>query len=91
MMPNTTVCDAPERPPAVIGGALGSLQALMRMLAEGWRIEPPVLARLSWAQRHSGDIAYHIILTRAPQRSLIVIPATPELDSFFAELNVPIV
>lgn len=88
-MQNSTAFDMPE-PPAS-NGALHDLQALTHMLAEGWRIEAPVLARLAWAKRRSGHRDYHIILIRAPQRSLIVIPANPELDRFLLERNILVV
>ncbi len=55
------------------------------MLADGWQIESPVLARLSWAQRFSGEVAYHIILARARQRSLIVVADSPEFQQFLSE------
>jgi hypothetical protein len=69
---------------------LRDLRALTLMLAEGWRIEAPVLARLSWAQRRTGELAYHVILTRAAQRSLIVIVESPDLHQFLAEQAIPI-
>jgi hypothetical protein len=60
------------------------------LIAQGWQIESPVLARLSWAQRRSGELAYHIILTRAAQRSLVVIPSGPAIHHFLDDLNIPI-
>ena len=76
--------DAPTRP-------LRDLSALALMLAEGWRIEAPVLARLSWAQRRTGELAYHVIVTRAAQRSLIVIAEDPDLHRFFDEHAIPVI
>jgi hypothetical protein len=78
------------QPPAVPGGALRDLSALVLMLEQGWRIETPVLARLSWAQRRTGELAYHIILSRASQRSLVVIADSPEIHRFLTEQNIPI-
>ena len=75
---------APTRP-------LRDLSALALMLAEGWRIEAPVLARLSWAQRRTGELAYHVIITRAAQRSLIVIAEDPDLHRFLAEHAIPVI
>lgn len=69
---------APPRP-------LHNLAGLTLMLADGWQIEAPVLARLSWAQRHSGEMAYHIILARASQRSLIVVADSPEFQQFLCD------
>ena len=70
---------------------LRDLGALALMLAEGWRIEAPVLARLSWAQRRTGELAYHVILTRAAQRSLIVIAESSELRRFLDERAIPVI
>lgn len=62
-----------------------SIGALKQLLAGGWRIDPPVLARLSWAQGYSGELAYHFILARDTHRSLVVIADSPELHHFLAE------
>jgi hypothetical protein len=78
-------------PPAVPTRPLRDLSALALMLADGWRIEAPVLARLSWAQHHSGELAYHVIITRASQRSLIVIAEDPDLHRFLAEHAIPVI
>ena len=74
----------PQRP-------LRDLSALALMLAEGWRIEAPVLARLSWAQRRTGELAYHVIVTRAAQRSLIVIAEDPDLHRFLNDHAIPVI
>jgi hypothetical protein len=83
---------APDMPQPLAGssGALRDLAALALMLEQGWRIETPVLARLSWAQRQTGELAYHIILSRASQRSLVVIADNPDIIHFLAERNIPI-
>ena len=85
-MSNTTVSEmpAPTRP-------LHDLSTLALMLAEGWRIEAPVLARLSWAQARTGELAYHVIVTRAAQRSLIVIAEDPDLHRFLDEHAIPVI
>ena len=80
-----------QAPPAAPTRALRDLSALALMLADGWRIEAPVLARLSWAQRRTGELAYHVIITRAAQRSLIVIAEDPDLHRFLAEQAIPVV
>ena len=77
-------------PQAVPTRPLRDLSALALMLADGWRIEAPVLARLSWAQRRTGELAYHVIVTRATQRSLIVIAENPDLHQFLAEQAIPV-
>jgi hypothetical protein len=78
-------------PPAMPTRPLRDLGALTLMLADGWRIEAPVLARLSWAQRRTGELAYHVIITRAAQRSLIVIAEDPELHRFLNEHAIPVI
>jgi len=81
----------PAQRPASIGDRLRDLAGLALMLEQGWQIEAPVLARLSWAQRRSGELAYHIILSRSGRRSLVVIADSPELHRFFAEQNIPVI
>jgi hypothetical protein len=89
-MSNTTAFEmqaaaaTPTRP-------LRDLSALALMLADGWRIEAPVLARLSWAQRRTGELAYHVIITRATQRSLIVIAEDPDLHRFLDAHAIPVI
>jgi hypothetical protein len=70
--------------------ALRDLAALTQLLDQGWQIEAPVLARLSWAQQRTGELAFHIILSRASQRSLVVIADTPESRSFLTTQDLPI-
>ena len=89
-MPNVTVSEA-SAPPAAPALPARDLGGLALMLAEGWRIEAPVLARLSWAQRRTGELAYHVILTRASQRSLIVITESPDLRRFLDEQAIPVI
>jgi hypothetical protein len=89
-MSNTTVFEM-HTPPDVPTRPLRDLSALALMLAEGWRIEAPVLARLSWAQRRTGELAYHVIVTRAAQRSLIVITEDPDLHRFLDAHAIPVV
>ena len=89
-MSNTTAFEMPASP-ATPTRPLRDLNALALMLAEGWRIEAPVLARLSWAQRRTGELAYHVIVTRAAQRSLIVIAEGPDLHRFLDAHAIPVV
>ncbi len=78
-------------PTAAPTRSLRDLSALALMLADGWRIEAPVLARLSWAQHRTGELAYHVIVTRAAQRSLIVIAEDPDLHRFLDQHAIPVV
>ena len=89
-MSNSTVSEI-QAPPAAPTRPLRDLSALALMLADGWRIEAPVLARLSWAQRRTDELAYHVIITRAAQRSLIVIAEDPDLHRFLAEHAIPVI
>ena len=82
--------ETPE-PPSATERSLRDLTALTLMLAEGWQIEPPILARLSWAQRRTGELAYHVILARASQRSLIVLDDSPAIHHFLDEHAIPII
>jgi hypothetical protein len=90
MISSIPASDMPQ-PRATAGSALRDLAALALMLEQGWRIETPVLARLSWAQRRTGELAYHIILSRANQRSLVVIADSPDILYFLTEQNIPII
>jgi hypothetical protein len=67
--------------PLIRSQGIGTLE---RLLNAGWRIEPPVLARLAWSQRDADQFAYHFILKRDTQRSLVVIADSPELQGFIA-------
>ena len=89
-MSNITASEL-QAPPVAPTRPLRDLSALALMLAEGWRIEAPVLARLSWAQRRTGELAYHVIVTRAAQRSLIVIAEDPDLHRFLDEQAIPVI
>ena len=89
-MSNITASEM-QMPAAMPTRPLRDLSALALMLAEGWRIEAPVLARLSWAQRRTGELAYHVIVTRAAQRSLIVLAEDPDLHRFLAEHAIPVI
>ena len=73
--------EAPHATPLIRSQGIGTLE---RLLDSGWRIEPPVLARLAWSQRDAEQFAYHFILKRDAQRSLVVISDSPELQRFIA-------
>ena len=63
---------------------------LERLIEAGWWIEPPVLARLAWSRQNSDQLAYHFILQRGSQRSLVVIADSPELHRFLAAQALPV-
>ncbi|HEY3230433.1 MAG TPA: hypothetical protein VGJ87_14520 [Roseiflexaceae bacterium] len=72
---------APPATPLVRSPGIGTLE---RLLEAGWQIEPPVLIRLAWAQHNADEVAYHFILRRDAQCSLVVIADSPELQRFLA-------
>jgi hypothetical protein len=80
--------DGTATTPLIRTQGIGTIE---RLLEAGWQIEPPVLARLAWAQRNAEQFAYHFILRRESQRSLIVVNNSPELQSFLAAHNLPII
>jgi hypothetical protein len=73
--------DSPHIMPLIRSQGIATLE---RLLDAGWRIEPPVLVRLAWSPRYADRFAYHFILQRDTQRSLVVIADSPELQQFLA-------
>jgi len=73
--------DSPHTMPLIRSQGVATLE---RLLDAGWRIEPPVLVRLAWSPRYADQFAYHFILQRDTQRSLVVIADSPELQRFIA-------
>jgi hypothetical protein len=65
-------------------GAPRDIRALELLLAEGWQVEPPVIARHSWAVRQNGDWDYHFIIASGARRSLVVLPESDELRGYCA-------
>jgi predicted TIM-barrel fold metal-dependent hydrolase len=66
------------------------VQALEHLLVDGWQIEPPVIGRISWTPRESGELDYHFIIVRRAQRSLVVLPGSDELRAFCAALDLTV-
>lgn len=50
---------------------------LLYALNEGWRVEPPVYIRPSWATHHTHCITYHFVLRRAGELTLISVQDNP--------------
>jgi hypothetical protein len=65
-------------------GTPRDIRALELLLGEGWQIEPPVIARRSWAGRQSGAWDYHFIIASGARRSLVVLPESDELRRYCA-------
>lgn len=88
--PSSLAPGSPE-PPDAGPAPPRDLAALRLMLEQGWEIETPVLARLAWSQRRTGELDYHVILARAAQRTLVVIAADPAIRQFLGENDIPVV
>ena len=73
--------DYPQQPDATQPG----IQVLEDLLAQGWQIEAPVLARHSWARRESNTLDYHVIIAHGSRRSLVVLPQSRALIAYCAE------
>jgi hypothetical protein len=73
--------------PLVRSPGIGTLE---RLLEAGWRIDPPVLARPAWDPQRADEMAYHFILQRDSQRSLVVIADSPELQRFLVAHAIPV-
>jgi hypothetical protein len=67
------------------------IATLERLLEAGWRIDPPVLLRLAWSPLRASQYAYHFILVRESQRSLVVLDDSPELQQLLATLHIVVV
>ena len=87
----SSMAPGPPDLPAAAPTPLRDLAALRLMLEQGWQIEAPVLARLAWSQRRTGELDYHVILARAAQRTLVVIATSPAIRQFLSENNIPVV
>ena len=85
-----TIAHEEHAPPAETAGGLQSLEALELLLAAGWQIDQPALVRLSWSHERSGALAYHFILARDAQRSLVVIADSPQLQRFLIEHSIAV-
>ena len=60
---------------------------LMTMLAQGWRIEPPVYVRPRWRSRlrSKQENTYHFVLWRGDKISLVSVLDCPEVQQFLAD------
>ncbi len=65
---------------------------LEEMLADGWKITPPVYVRpRGWRPSKSkGQSAYHLVLERKSEVHLVSIPEGPEIRQFLADSELPI-
>lgn len=65
----------------------GSRARLEKMLAQGWKVEPPVYARPRWklSSNSKGKNTYHFVLWREKQVHLVSVPEGPEIRQFLAD------
>jgi hypothetical protein len=62
------------------------------MLAQGWKIKPPVYARSDWqspATSREGN-TYHFVLWRENKVNLVSIREGPEIQQFLDDSGLPI-
>lgn len=67
-----------------------SRASLEEMLAEGWKVEPPVYARPRWKSNSEGKNTYHFVLWRENQVHLVSVPEDPEIRQFLADRKIPV-
>jgi hypothetical protein len=79
---------APHTMPLIRSHGIATLE---RLLEAGWRIDPPVLKRVAWSPHRATQYAYHFILVRASQRSLVVLDDSPELQQLLAARCITVV
>lgn len=67
-------------------------ESLEQMLAQGWRIEPPVYARPAWHSpvTLSDANTYHFVLCRKNQVNLVSVAESPEIRQFLVDSDLPI-
>lgn len=72
----------------------GSRASLEKMLAQGWKVEPPVYARPRWKltsnSNSKGRNTYHFVLWREKQVHLVSVPEGPEIRQFLADRKIPV-
>ncbi len=61
------------------------LHELRTVLAEGWQVELPVVARPAWSKQSGSALALHLILVLQDRRRLLVLSDTPASRQFLAE------
>ena len=67
-------------------------ESLEQMLAQGWRIEPPVYARPGWQSPVTSSEAktYHFVLCRENQVNLVSVGESPEIRQFLVDSDLPV-
>ena len=60
---------------------------LMTMLAQGWRLEPPVYIRPRWRSRllRGEENIYHFVLWHGDRVNLVSVHDCPEIQQFLAD------
>ena len=62
-----------------------SFTYLQRMLAQGWRVEPPVYVRPYRQPRSHPANTYHFILWNGNKVNLVSVHDSPEIQAFLEE------
>jgi hypothetical protein len=57
-------------------------ERLLRSVAEGWKVLPPVYFRRQWYTGRGDKIGYYFIITKADERDLIVVGESERLKQF---------
>lgn len=67
-----------------VGPVYSSYAQLMDLLAQGWKIEPPVYVRPRWRSRShlKRENTYHFVLWRGDSVSLVSVVGCPEVKQF---------
>ena len=65
---------------------------LTTMLAQGWRLEPPVYIRPRWRSRlRAGEEnIYHFVLWHGNRVNLVSVPDCPQVQQFLADNNLAV-
>jgi hypothetical protein len=75
-----------------VGTLFSSYAHLVKMLEQGWRIEPPVYVRPRWRSRLRlrNESTLHFVLWREDQVSLVSALDCPEIQQFLMEKGLPV-
>jgi hypothetical protein len=57
-------------------------ERLLRSVADGWKVQPPVYFRRQWYTGRGDKIGYYFIITKADERDLIVVGESERVKQF---------
>ena len=75
----------------MIAFAVDRLDWLKRQIAQGWRVEAPVIERAASYGTHIQASAFEFVLSHERGCQVIAVPDCPELHSFLHEQALPVV